>query len=914
MVDIHRNAKAQNLSHISGDDEADGADNPVDKKSHSSFLPRDCNPAAGNTPTVQGHTPMLRQYFATKERYPGVLLAMRVGDFYEFYGEDAEIAARALQITLTGREDGPNGKISMAGVPFHSVEKYLARLIQQGFKVALCDQVEDPKLAKGLVKREVTRVMTPGTVVEDGILERGANNFLASAAPIEDGAGISFLDLSTGEFLVTQVDGEDAHERTLQEIARLSPAECLLPEDAEELYDLLEKLAKTMVTRVPFQKARDAKARLMRQFGTNTLSPFGLDEMEAGTSAAGAILSYLDKNEIESSHIDHIVSYSLDGGMRLDGPTAKSLELTANMSDGGKRMTLFEVLDHTKTPMGCRAIRRWIEEPLLDVELINKRLDSVESFAANGLARDEVRGVLGKLYDIQRLVARAATGTANARDLVSLRASISQLPDIIQATHKVGVGRTADCRREIDICEELLGELARGLGDEPPISLREGGLIREGYDAELDELKRLSKEGKSYIAGLEAKERRETGIDKLRVGYNSVFGYYLEAPKSFADKVPPGYIRKQTTANSERYITAELKEYEAKVLGSEEKAFELEYQIFTRLRLQVAQCSARLLKSARAIAEIDALQSLGESAVRNRYTRPVFHDDSKLHTLNSKLHINGGRHPIVEAHTGFGVFVPNDTELNPERSLAILTGPNMSGKSTYLRQTALIVLMAQMGSFVPAEHAQLSITDRVFARIGARDELATGQSTFMVEMTEAANILHHATERSLVILDEIGRGTSTYDGLAIAWAIAEKLAQIGAKTLFATHYHQLNSLADNFPNVCNLRVAVREEGDRVIWLHKVLEGGTDKSYGIQVARMAGIPRDVLSRAAEVLADLEGREAVPTGNVRRAALQMTLFEAEEPEIIKRLRELDTSSLTPVEALVLLDNLKSESAKS
>lgn len=848
---------------------------------------------------------MLRQYFAAKERYPGVLLAMRVGDFYEFYGEDAETASRALSITLTAREDGPNGKVAMSGVPFHSVEKYLARLIQQGFKVALCDQVEDPKAAKGLVRREVTRVMTPGTIVEDGMLDKGSNNFLASAAPAEGGAGISFLDLSTGEFLVTQVAGEDAHERTLQEIARLNPAECLLPQEAEELYELLGKLAKTMVTRVPFARPSDVKSRLLKQFGTSTLAPFGLEEMDLGAAAAGAILSYLDNNEIDASHIDTVQTYSLDSRMRLDGPTARSLELTQNMADGAKRMTLFETLDYTRTPMGCRLLKRWIEEPLLDAREINARLDSVAAISENGMAREDIRGVLSKLYDMQRLVARCGTGVANARDLVALRTSIGMLPELYETTHKVSGGKLAESRKEIDPCEDLLAELERGLADDPPLTLREGGLIRQGHDAELDELRRLSKEGKTYIANLEKKERDATGIDKLKVGYNSVFGYYLEAPKSASDKVPPHYIRKQTTANAERYITAELKEYESKVLGSEEKAFELEYQLFTKLRQLVSQHSSRLLRSARAVAEIDALQSLAEAASRNGYVRPQLLEDAQVSIV-------GGRHPVVEAHLGFGVFVPNDSCLRPGRTLIILTGPNMSGKSTYLRQTALIVLMAQMGSFVPAKAANIGIVDRVFARIGARDELASGQSTFMVEMTEAANILHHATERSLVILDEIGRGTSTYDGLAIAWAIAEHLARVGAMTLFATHYHQLNALCENMSNAHNYRVAVREDGDEVIWLHKVLEGGTDRSYGIQVARMAGIPKQVLARAAEVLADLEGREAIPSGKIKPGALQMALFEPTEPEVVKRLRELDTSTMTPVEALVLLENLRRETS--
>lgn len=850
---------------------------------------------------------MLRQYFATKERYPGVLLAMRVGDFYEFYGEDAEVAARALEITLTGRDDGPNGRIPMSGVPYHSVEKYLARLIRQGFKVALCDQVEDPKLAKGLVKREVTRVLTPGTVLEDAMLESASNNFLASAAPGKEAAGISFLDLSTGEFLVTEVSGPDSTEKTIQEIARLDPAECLLPEEAEEFYELLAKLTRTMITRTRFLSQRDARERLLRQFGTQSLSPFGLEELEEGSVAAGAILDYLDKNEIESSHIDHVVTYSLGERMRLDAPTARSLELTQNMTDGGRRYTLLQTLDETKTPMGTRLLKRWLEEPLLRHEEIVARHDSVEALLRNAIARSDVRDTLAKLFDIQRLVGRAATGVANPRDLVALRTSIALLPALIEATFPVSEGRIAEVRREIDPCEELLAELNRALVSDPPLTVREGGVIRAGFDAELDELRRLGTEGKTYIASLESSEREATGIEKLKVGFNTVFGYYLEVPKTQIAKVPERYIRKQTTANAERYITAELKEYEAKVLGSEEKANELEYKLFVQLREKVATHASRLLKGARAIAEIDALQSLAEVAAKQGYVRPQMIEDAKIEII-------GGRHPVVESHAGLGTFVPNDTKLGENTTLIVLTGPNMSGKSTYLRQTALIVLMAQCGSFVPAERAAIGVVDRVFARIGARDELATGQSTFMVEMTEAANILHHATDRSLVILDEIGRGTSTFDGLAIAWAIAERLVEIGAKTLFATHYHQLNALADQHPRVANFRVAVREDPDRVVWLHKVLAGGTDKSYGVQVARMAGLPKQVLDRAAEVLADLEEADVAPSAaKIRERSLQLTLFHGEEPEVLKVLRELDTTTMTPVEALVLLENLKREYAK-
>lgn len=860
---------------------------------------------------------MLRQYFATKARYPGVLLAMRVGDFYEFYGEDAEVAARALGITLTGREDGKNGRVPMAGVPYHSVEKYLARLIKQGFKVALCDQVEDPRKAKGLVKREVTRVVTPGTALEEEILERERSNFLASAVATDERAGISFLDLSTGEFLVTEVTGEDATEQTLQEIARLSPAECLLPEEAEELYELIRKLTNAIVTRIRLPKPGEARQRLLQQFKTQSLAPFGLEEWEAATQAAGSILSYLDENEIQAEHVDRVVTYSLSDRMRLDNHTARSLELVQNLTDGSRRMTLLETVDETQTPMGLRTLRRFLLEPLTNAEEIEQRLSATDALYRAAVPREAIRSILRQVYDMERIVARAATGTANARDLVSLKHSLARLPELKDALRRVppaegGIrGRALvlleRIQNEIDPCGELAVELDQALQDEPPVSLREGGLIRSGYDPELDALRSLAKEGKEYIAKLEASERERTGIERLRVGYNSVFGYYLEVPKTQLQRVPQDYIRKQTTANTERYITADLKEYESKVLGSEEKACELEYDLFVRIRGKVAACAGRLLRTARAIATLDVLQSFAEVATRHRYTRPRILADGE-----PRIEVRGGRHPVVEAHLGFAAFVPNDVHLSHARSLVVLTGPNMSGKSTYLRQTALIALLAQIGSFVPAEEAEMTVVDRVFARIGARDELASGQSTFMVEMTEAANILHHATERSLVILDEIGRGTSTFDGLAIAWAICEYLAQARALTLFATHYHQLNTLAERLPSVRNFRVAVKEEGDRVIWLHKVLEGGTDRSYGIHVARMAGLPKSVLERATEVLEELEARSEAPNpARVSEARLQLRLFEAEEPPILKRLREINTAELTPLEALVLLDNLKRES---
>jgi DNA mismatch repair protein MutS len=852
---------------------------------------------------------MLRQYFETKARYPGALLAMRVGDFYEFYGEDAEIAARVLGITLTGREDGKHGRVAMAGVPYHAVEKYIAKLIRSGYKVALCDQMEDPKKAKGLVRREVTRVISAGTAVEDDILDQERSNFLASAVPTDKASGLAFLDLSTGEFLVTEVAGDEATERTLHEIARLNPAELLLPEEAEELQELIRKLTNAVVTKIASPNVEAARQRLLEQFKTANLQPFGLEELRTATQAAASILTYLDENRVDAQHIDHVVTYTIGDAMRLDMHTVRSLELTQNLVDGSKRMTLFEVLDDTKTPMGRRLLQRWILEPLLDADKIQARHDAVGALKTNSIAREKIREILSQTYDIERITSRAATGTANARDLFSLARSLSSVPFLQDQLKLLRSDALTALAGRLDPCEDVSSELRKALSEDPPISVRDGGLIRPGYDSELDELRSLAREGKEYIASLEAAERARTGIERLKVGFNSVFGYYLEVPKSQISRVPEDYIRKQTTTNAERYITAELKEYESKVLGSEEKACELEYEIFQALRSKVASAAARLLQTARAIAEVDVLQSLGTVASKNHYERPrLIASDKPI------LKIRKGRHPVVEAHLGFHAFVPNDLDLSAGKSLIVLTGPNMSGKSTYLRQCALIALMAQIGCFVPAESFEWTIVDRVFARIGARDELASGQSTFMVEMTETANILRHATERSLVILDEIGRGTSTFDGLAIAWAISEYLAEVGALTLFATHYHQLNALAERLPQVRNFRVAVKEEEDRVVWLHKVLEGGTDKSYGIQVARMAGLPNAVLQRAAQVLEDLESHLETPTAaRITEKTVQLTLFEAEESPLVRRLKEIDTSQLTPVEALVLLDHLKRETVR-
>lgn len=874
--------------------------------------------------TFQAQTPMLQQYFRVKAEHPNVLLAMQVGDFYEFYGEDAEIAARELEIALTGREDGRNGRVPMAGVPMHAIERYMARLVQKGFKVAVCDQIEDPKFAKGLVKRRVTRVLTPGTVLEDSMLDAHANNYLVAAVIGDSVHGLGIVDVSTGEFLTTEISGEHRYEKLIDEIFRLEPAEILVPEEDLELIQTLKEQTRASITPINMKEhlERGAREILTLHFETENLRGFGCEDYTRGLEAAALVLRYLQQNEMKVlPHIRTLSTYSVERFMYLDSTARRHLELTQSLSDGSRRHTLLGVLDMTRTPMGARLLRRWLDEPLLELDRINERLDAVETFLRDSIHREEIRELLRKMADIERLVARAATGTANARDLVALRHSLHLLPDIrasLQSFAAAGeqpIEPTANPARltallnAIQPLNELTGLLDRALTDEPPATVKEGGLIRDGYDPELDKLRRMTADGKSWIARLEAQERQSTQIPSLKIGYNAVFGYYIEVSKTHLPKVPSHYIRKQTTANAERYFTPELKEQEAMLLGAEERILALEYELFSRVRAETARASTQVLAIARALAELDVLLTFAEVAVRQRYTRPLV-------DVTNRIEIFGGRHPIVERFSGTP-FVPNDCTLNDTtQRLIILTGPNMSGKSTFIRQTAMIVIIAQIGSFVPADKAEIGLVDRIFTRVGARDELATGQSTFMVEMTETANILNNATPRSLVILDEIGRGTSTYDGLAIAWAVTEYLHAVGCKTLFATHYHYLNELANRLEGVVNYRVAVKEQGDRVIWLHKVLPGGTDRSYGIQVARMAGVPPEVIERAQQILSEFEKRGATQpaappsdgTPSIQHKKLQMTLFEAEPHPVLEELKKMDLTAITPVEALMKLDELK------
>lgn len=860
---------------------------------------------------------MLQQYFRLKAENPDVLLAMQVGDFYEFYGEDAEIAARELEIVLTGREDGTNGRIPMAGVPIHAYERYIAKLVQKGYRVAICDQIEDPKLAKGLVKRRVTRILTPGTVLEDSMLDARANNYLVAAVLGDPVHGLGVVDVSTGEFLTTEIAGEQRQAKLLDELFRLQPAEVLVPEDQEELIQTLREQLTATITPVPMREwvGRDSRQILLQHFGVESLRGFGCDDYTRGLDAAALALRYLQQNQLEAlQHIRTLATYSVERFMYLDATARRHLELTQNLMDHSRRYTLLATLDSTCTPMGARLLKRWLDEPLLNPDAIQARLDAVEALVQQNLHRDAIRQMVRPFADLERLSARAATGTANARDLVALRSTLQRIPELHAELNALlselasVPTMLANLAPRLAPMHELCALLERALVDEPPADLKAGGIIRDGYDPELDRLRQVRTEGKNWIAQLEAKERQRTGIPSLKVGYNAVFGYYLEVSKPHLNKVPSDYIRKQTLANAERFITPALKEQEAILLGAEERMNALEFELFAQIRAEVARQTPALQSLARAIAELDVLCAFAENAVRYRYTRPIVDTEDRIHIV-------GGRHPVVERFSE-NPFVPNDCRLDNSQRLIILTGPNMSGKSTYIRQVALITLMAHIGSFVPADRAEIGLVDRIFTRVGARDELATGQSTFMVEMTETANILNNATPRSLVILDEIGRGTSTYDGLAIAWAVAEYLHAIGCKTLFATHYHYLNELANRLEGVANYRVAVKEQAGRVIWLHKVLPGGTDRSYGVHVARMAGVPPEVVERAEQILREFEKRGVqgaiqppqsdAPT--IRTKKLQLTLFEAAEHPVLEALRELDITALTPVEALMRLDELK------
>ncbi len=858
-------------------------------------------------------TPMLRQFLDIKGAYSDSILFFRTGDFYEMFFEDAEKASRILGITLTSRGSYNGKKVPMCGVPHHSSKSYIAKLIENGCKVAICEQVEEPGQGKGIVKREVVRVVTPGSVIDELDTDRNDNLYMAAISGSNGPYGLAHVDLSTGEFRVTEV-GE--WRELIDELGRIDPAELLVFE-TDNLFHHRELSCYRMELLSGGEYIKDRAEHLLKeQLGVKSLKGFGCDGLKQGVYAAGALVHYLKETQkINPGHIKEIVTYRLGDYMFLDESTVRNLELFETMKRRSIRGSLFQVLDRTVTPMGSRLLKRWTGYPLVDLYKIRRRLAAVANFRDDRLYREEIREQLNGIYDLERLNGRVSLGRANARDLIALKTSILRLPAVKMRLANSMSELLSDISCSMDTLQDIAEIIDKAICDDPPISLKEGGLIREGYHPELDELIIITRDGKAWIADLALTEKERTGISTLKIGYNKIFGYYIEISKANLHLVPPDYIRKQTLVNGERYITESLKEYEEKVLGAEEKKIDLEYEIFEQIRGKVAIESQRIKETARYIAELDALAGLAETAELNGYVCPEVNDGGLIDIVD-------GRHPVIEQTVKDEDFVPNDIHLDDnEQEFLIITGPNMAGKSTILRQVALTVLMAQMGGFVPASKAVIGMVDRIFTRIGASDDLARGQSTFMVEMDETANILRHATTKSLVILDEIGRGTSTYDGLSIAWAVAEALHDRdnrGVRTLFATHYHELTDLMSTKFRVKNFNIAVKEWKDRIIFLRKLVPGGTSRSYGVQVARIAGIPIEVIERAKEILSNLEKGEIDDLGRPRIArsndpqhmeeTAQLNLFGWHSQVLIKRLRDLDTSSMTPLDALVELDNIK------
>jgi DNA mismatch repair protein MutS len=840
-------------------------------------------------------TPLRRQYLRVKQRYPGAIVFFRLGDFYETFDEDARVASRELDIVLTGREMGKGQKVPMAGIPHHALDNYLAKLINRGYKVAICEQLTPP--GKGLVERDVIRVVTPGTVVEPDLLQSKSNNYLASLAVAGNEAGIAYVDITTSEFATTQLNAESV----LPELERLQPSELLIAESAEAPQSL-----GATITRLDdyWFDLEVAKETLLRHFDAATLDGYGCAQLPLAIEAAAALLSYVKETQKAAlSQMNSLTTYSTDSFMILDGQTQRNLELFQGGRWKESGNSLLSVIDLTRTAMGGRLIRNWLAHPLLDIAALKQRQEAVAWFHDNNLARHKVTSLLANVADLERLVNRVGSGRVMPRELVTLRDSLDIIPGL-EATMETE-GSMDWLPAKLRPCLETVDLISKAITDGPG-DLEHGNVIREAFSTDLDELRHKSKEAKQYLAGLEQGERQRTGIKSLKVGYNRVFGYYIEVSRANLSLVPQDYIRKQTLAEAERFFTPELKEYESIILNAQEKISELEAAIFQQVCQQITLAAEQILSTARAIAHIDALSSLAEAALQHSYVKPVL-------TTEDTIDIRAGRHPIVERSIGSDNFVPNDTYLcNKDHQVIILTGPNMAGKSTYLRQVALIVLLAQIGSFIPADSATIGIVDRIFTRIGAQEDLASGQSTFMVEMTETANILHNASPRSLIILDEIGRGTSTYDGLSIAWAVAEFIhnhPKLGAKTLFATHYHELVDLTSTLPKVKNYNVAVSEQGDRIAFLHKILPGGSDRSYGIHVAQLAGLPKSVIHRAQEVLARLESQDTSKgKASMRKAeATQLALF-SKDYLLADEIAKLDVDSISPLEAITKLYELK------
>ncbi|QTL98305.1 DNA mismatch repair protein MutS [Iocasia frigidifontis] len=877
-------------------------------------------------------TPMMKQYKSIKKKYQDSILFYRLGDFYEMFFEDAEIAARILDLALTARNKGGGEKAAMAGVPYHSADTYIAKLIKNGYKVAICEQIEDPDEASGIVERDVIRVITPGTVIENDMLEDKNNNFLAAAVYYEDTIGFSYIDISTGDFYVTELFKTQS-SKLWDEIDRIRPAEIIVEEDLAdgEFLNNYQQVNKILINKREIFNLKKSYEILQKHFKIQSLIGFGIEDMPAAIAAAGEILHFINNTQKRSlKHLDKISLYTLNNYMVLDTATRKNLELTSTIRSHRKNGSLLDVLDKTVTSMGGRLIRKWINQPLINKEEIDRRLEAVEELKDNFIFLQKLRDALDGVYDLERILTKVTYGSANARDLTALRYSLTKLPFIFEA-----LSLFEDSHLLSGLCDEIdtlddLGELlTKALVEEPPTTVREGGIIEKGFNEELDQLRTMCGEGKDWITNLQKSERERTGISSLKVGFNKVFGYYLEVTKANLDKVPDDYTRKQTLANSERYITPELKEKEAMILGAEDKINDLEYRLFVSVRDKVADNIQRIKKSAGIIATADVLSSFALSAIENDYVSPIIND-------SNEINIEQGRHPVVEKMLNEN-FVPNDTILdNEENRFLIITGPNMSGKSTYMRQVALIVLMAQIGSFVPASKAVIGLVDRIFTRVGASDDLTTGQSTFMVEMNEVANIVNNASQKSLIILDEVGRGTSTYDGLSIAWAVSQYIndpREIGARSLFATHYHELTRLEEEFNGIKNYSVLVEEDNSGVHFLHKIVQGKANESYGIEVARLAGLPDELINNARQILKQLEQndneiKEVAVSGedltetNLNKENMvisnntvqeidrkQLSLFESNKL-ICEKIKEKEIINLTPLEALNFLYELQQE----
>ena len=846
-------------------------------------------------------TPMMQQYLDTKAEYKDCILFFRLGDFYEMFFDDARTASRELELTLTGKECGLSERAPMCGVPYHAVDTYVEKLIERGYKVAICEQMEDPALAKGLVKRAVTRIITPGTVIEPAMLDEKANNFLLSICFVADRAGLAFADVSTGEFYVHEITQP---ETTLSdEVARISPMEIICNDQVKLRACLQREMQNASEQPSAWFQLANATEALCRHFALNDLSPLGLsDEYKAGASAAGALMRYL--SETQKNALEHMTSLRIYQGsetMLLDRNTRRNLELTESIRGRSRKGSLLWLLDKTSTAMGGRLLRSWIEQPLVDEAKINRRLDAVGEFAQEHVLTMTLAEELQGVYDIERLLSKVAYKSMNARDCLSLCASLQKVPKIRELLREAKSQAVEEIRDSLDTLPELTDLLTRAIHPDAPILITEGGIIRDGYSQMLDEYRAASTSGKQWILELEQKEREETGIRNLRIQYNRVFGYYIEVSKSYYEMVPARYIRKQTLANCERYMTPELKEIEQKIVGAQEQSTRLELQLFTEVREKIAEQIARIQKTAMALKSLDALLSLAKSAIEYHYVRPEMTQDGTLDIVE-------GRHPVVEQTMSEGGFVPNDTHMNADDCrMCIITGPNMAGKSTYMRQVALIALMAHIGSFVPAKEAKIPVTDRIFTRVGASDDLAAGQSTFMVEMSEVAEILKNATKHSLLILDEIGRGTSTFDGMSIARAVLEYVADkktLGAKALFSTHYHELTSMENELQGVKNYNVAVKKRGDDITFLRRIIPGEADGSYGIEVAKLSGIPESVIRRAKQILKKTEEEGVVTYRTVENPDMQLPLEMQGAQDILHELQTVDVNTLTPIEAMQTL----------